>query len=627
MASKTRQSLNKILRPLASMRLAVVVLGLLAVVLAVATVIESKAGSSVAQRAVYHAAWFDLLLGLLAVNVAAAAIIRWPWRLKQVGFVITHLGILVVLGGCLTTRWFGAVGRVILTEGSQDNHLVQDGWQVEAEAQAPGKVQVDVDDPPRIGAVSHFEAGGQPYQMRIIKYYENAQAGTRLIKAKGDEPAAALVELRLPGSSMGNAPERSMQQWLLTDDAGQWSIRSPGFSLMAVSHYTPPESPAASQPAKGTLVLNIGGKDYEVDVEHALAGSVAVADGHTTVHVADYYEHATVGAGGKMTDEPGRPVNPAVIVQLTHNNQTEKRIVFARFGDISAMHGGAKDNPVKVSFRHSMANAGKLKVVLVPIQPADSVSEAASAQGKWTLYEENGGRLVQQAEVQPGSEVTLKGMAVTLEIKQSLAHATPARSVTPKAAGAGGDPQPALRVEVRGPGGTQQDWLAWGQPAVFEIGKNAVEMTLQARQAKLPFAIRLDKFELDKYPGTDMPSMYRSKVTVLDNEAGVQMKFPIEMNRPLEYRGWTFFQSSYTSSGGRRVSILSASKDPGKPVVYTGCILLILGTLVMAVQRLMATPPVAARKGDAARTGQQEARQPAGAGRSKPNIVSESDHA
>jgi hypothetical protein len=553
MAMKTSQGLDRWLQPLASLRLAVVLLGLLAAVLAATTFYESSYGTEAAQRHVYQAVWFDLLLQLLGINVAAAAIIRWPWRLKQVGFVITHVAILAILGGCLTTHWLGVTGRVVLTEGQQDAKVIQDGWVIQAVGHGMGSrgsaVQIPIDQPPRVDKTIAFESGGQSYTLHILQYLDNAETQTLLVEGADKDPAAILVELKqAPHAGMADEMPPS-QQWLLVDDKTQWAINTPGFSLVAASQYTPPTEPAAAGPAKGTLIATIDSRDYDIDVEKALAAPVPVADG-----------------------------------------KTETRKIFAKFGDISAMHGGAKEQAVKLSLRHSGATQGGMKVVLVP------------SQDKWVLHEDNGQKLLQEADMAPGAAVTLKGMPVALTIKTILSHAKPAKQVVAVPLPKGAEPQPALQVEVTGPKGQYRDWLAWGQPATFTMGPNALRLTLQSRQYPLPFAIKLDKFELETYAGSQMPAMYRSEVTVIDTQDREKRSVTIEMNQPLEYKGWSFFQSSYSTSGGHNVSILAASKDPGKPIVYIGAILLVLGTSILAFQRLKAQMPSSAKTAPAAQT-------------------------
>ena len=44
----------------------------------------------------YDQPWFVTVLGLLAMNILAAAIVRFPWKMSQIGFVVTHAGLLLV---------------------------------------------------------------------------------------------------------------------------------------------------------------------------------------------------------------------------------------------------------------------------------------------------------------------------------------------------------------------------------------------------------------------------------------------------------------------------------------------------------------------------------------------------
>jgi cytochrome c biogenesis protein ResB len=54
----------------------------------------------------------------------------------------------------------------------------------------------------------------------------------------------------------------------------------------------------------------------------------------------------------------------------------------------------------------------------------------------------------------------------------------------------------------------------------------------------------------------------------------------ISMNNPLKFRGYKIFQSSF-QRGARETSIFSVARDPGVPVVYTGCLILVLGLILI----------------------------------------------
>jgi cytochrome c-type biogenesis protein CcsB len=124
------------------------------------------------------------------------------------------------------------------------------------------------------------------------------------------------------------------------------------------------------------------------------------------------------------------------------------------------------------------------------------------------------------------------------------------------------------------------------------------EGTSEIESGHLPFIVKLEKFTIDRYPGTMRPANFRSDVVVIDPETGPQ-RHGIWMNHPLEYRGYSLYQSSYRQEGGRSATVLSVSKDPGQPIVFFGYGLLlcgmctVLGTriaMVRARDRRLATP-------------------------------------
>jgi ABC-type transport system involved in cytochrome c biogenesis permease subunit len=106
----------------------------------------------------------------------------------------------------------------------------------------------------------------------------------------------------------------------------------------------------------------------------------------------------------------------------------------------------------------------------------------------------------------------------------------------------------------------------------------------QESAISMPFAVRLDDFQMDVYPGTQRASMYRSRITVLDGER--EIPAVIEMNRPFAHGGYRFFQSSYQFREGRAMSVLSVARDPGQDIVFWGYYLLVGGMLVVMVTRI-----------------------------------------
>lgn len=64
---------------------------------------------------------------------------------------------------------------------------------------------------------------------------------------------------------------------------------------------------------------------------------------------------------------------------------------------------------------------------------------------------------------------------------------------------------------------------------------------------ELGFGLRCDDFSVSYYEGSARPREYRSLLTVIEDgqEVPDYTEVPVVVNRPLQYRGLTFYQSSY----------------------------------------------------------------------------------
>lgn len=117
---------------------------------------------------------------------------------------------------------------------------------------------------------------------------------------------------------------------------------------------------------------------------------------------------------------------------------------------------------------------------------------------------------------------------------------------------------------LRGQLGVPKDILIDDYKITLEYGSKFIE---------LPFAIRLNEFQLDRYPGSMAPSSYASEISVIKDDKTYDYR--IFMNRTLSEGNYLFFQSSYfpDESG----TVLSVNNDPGKWPTYLGYFLLTLG--------------------------------------------------
>ncbi|DAB41251.1 MAG TPA: cytochrome C biogenesis protein [Sulfurovum sp. UBA12169] len=117
-----------------------------------------------------------------------------------------------------------------------------------------------------------------------------------------------------------------------------------------------------------------------------------------------------------------------------------------------------------------------------------------------------------------------------------------------------------------------------GQPGelnTIEIDGVRLDLRIGAKTIEVPFAVKLEKFTLERYPGSMTPSSYASDVVLIDKEQNLTMPYKIYMNHILDHRNYRFFQSSYDMD--EKGTILSVNHDPGTLPTYVGYFLMTLG--------------------------------------------------
>ena len=92
-----------------------------------------------------------------------------------------------------------------------------------------------------------------------------------------------------------------------------------------------------------------------------------------------------------------------------------------------------------------------------------------------------------------------------------------------------------------------------------------------------PFALKLEKFVMETYPGSSSPSAYESHVKIVDE--GKETPYNIYMNHVLNYKGYRFFQASFDPD--RKGTVLSVNHDFwGTLISYIGYAFLFIGMFV-----------------------------------------------
>lgn len=138
-------------------------------------------------------------------------------------------------------------------------------------------------------------------------------------------------------------------------------------------------------------------------------------------------------------------------------------------------------------------------------------------------------------------------------------------------------------VELSDETGSIGNWLVSNvltgrfQAQRFEVNDRSFEIALRFKRKYFPFNIHLNDFTHDRYPGTEIPRNFSSKVTVENRETGEQRDALIYMNHPFRYGGFTFYQASFAKND--TASMLQVVRNPGWMIPYLSCIFISLGLL------------------------------------------------
>ncbi|MCY4513152.1 MAG: cytochrome c biogenesis protein ResB [Bdellovibrionales bacterium] len=100
-----------------SLKLSVVTFILLGILTAVGTYMESLWDQETANKLIYHSPLMTGVMILLVINLSAVLVDRWPWKTRQIPFILAHFGILIMIFGSTLTRHFGLDASLRFKEG------------------------------------------------------------------------------------------------------------------------------------------------------------------------------------------------------------------------------------------------------------------------------------------------------------------------------------------------------------------------------------------------------------------------------------------------------------------------------------------------------------------------------
>ncbi|MBN2450422.1 MAG: cytochrome c biogenesis protein ResB [Lentisphaeria bacterium] len=561
-----------LVRAVGSIRFGAVLLLLLMVAMGGATVHESLHGTAAARTAFYGAGWFQVLLGLLAVNVAAAAAARFPYRRRHVPFLMVHGGIVVVLAGALATRLFGIRGQLALVTGETGTEFAVPGerllLQAEDGALATANLEralgngLDAVDSPAAGELALGRL-----RVKVLRYLPDTR-WERRVSNDNPHPRVGLEVLL-------HADGRAYREWVFPDlpvQLGPWTT--------AVVEVATPEEwetllDTVEPPSRGEISVRIGNVTHRIPLAVCAASEAAVEGTPYTVLLKRYLPHAVVGPDRKsIVNASDQPLNPAVEVEIRGPEGADTRLAFARFPDFHGRQQAAVIQDLEVVFTAAAAAA----------EPDAAIEFFSGPGGSLALRLDAGGPRAPARPIQLGETLPTPWPGQTLTVLRHCDHAAVAMEVSeqipPRAVR-----RPALLVRVSDGGAAEEIWLPKYEERGFRTGEGVIAIGYTDGGLPLGFDVTLERFEVGHYPGGEKVRSYASHIRIADPDSRQTRQAVVSMNRPVSCKGYTLYQSSTHRVGEALEPILGVSRDHGRPVVFLGYASMVLGMAWMLVRR------------------------------------------
>lgn len=595
-------TLRSIFKYLGSLNFAIFLIVTLAVVLTVSTTLESVYGTDFAQIFIYRTAWFDLFLGLVGVNILFSALLRWPYKLAHAGFLVTHIGILVLLAGSMMTRVWGIEGSLLLYEGQQSRQILRDAYKLKVTDAAGGQARVELPYK-SLGPQSRSVYTSGPFDVRLEGSLANVVRDNVWAEGAASDPLNYAIEVTLSSAKAGF----KKTFWLAEKIPGQTqpNVLELGPAVLTLARaekikaslpVDPPSAGDPTAPSVPSLTIRIKGIDQPFTIDPLQPpAAFALAGTDFTVSEIHYYPDARV-EGKKLVTVSEQPNNPAVEFEVSgigeDGQPTKLRYTtFALYPDYASFHDSDPQifEGIRAVLEVPGAAAPPLPSPAVATDPrAASLKFVASPDG-WS-YESLIRGQTQTGALQAGEIYPAGWMDFQFEVHQLLSRALAKQQIRP---------QPALESKILAAQITVldegrplfSDWLVDGEPVDLRSASGQrLRLLVDKDTAPIPFTLTLKDFRKVDYPGSFRPSSFESDVLVQDTQMGMQIERTIRMNQPMDYRGYRIFQSSFLQDDdGSEASIFTVSKNPGIRLIYPGSVILVVGIFMVFFIRPLST--------------------------------------
>ena len=517
---------------------------------------------------IYHDPRFIVLLVMLGLNTFACTVNRFRPKWNIVGMLMTHVGLILILLGAVAGAAMGVKGFMAISEGETLDQIRLRGAMTEF-APIPFKVHLvdfilDMHEEPMhrlfvIDMKANEQKGRHIEVGKPIALVEPRWSG--VMSLLGIKPKAAMsIEPKrflanaVDSTSLSEGPEQTGMKVVEVRLRSGGGMERHGFS---VSNAPRPYNPRGTHTGIYYSALE-SIASIESKVEEAVAstrstnridivmpgaaltsthdgqvGSKFEVEGHT-VEVLRYEPDFMIGENKQAISRSEFPHNPAIQVRITNSEGSSvEQWLFVKFPDMHKAEG----LPFELTYNR-LGPGGHV---------VDHVFILNAPEGLPVVAHARDGKLLKRTEIEPSELFAIDGTGLELLIESLYENANVNSELIELEDGHG---RPAVELSI-GP----EDMLLWVDTPVDIPGYRLV------------------------YVQEERVADFYSVLQILEGDEVVAEK-KIEVNDPIRYGGYAFYQQSYDSKG-LSWSGLQVRKDPGVPLVYGGFLVQIIGMIII----------------------------------------------
>lgn len=282
------------------------------------------------------------------------------------------------------------------------------------------------------------------------------------------------------------------------------------------------------------------------------------------IRITEFYPYALVET--KVSASEDEADGPAVRFQIANDKITQSEWLVAKKNQPTEVSlGPARMVLTQQPYKYTGGNV----LVFKPINK-DTVA--------FEVYSEKQKGLLKKGQAKAGDNVALGWMNLEMRLLKYLPAARQEISFKQKDK-ASKETISALKFTFNG----KERWLGVNSMIRLFGESEMYILTYGNRRLPMSFDMELKKFDVGRYQGTMRAASYQSLVHIPEANKEVL----ISMNEPLDYKGFTFYQSSFQEDEmGRPIaSVLSVNYDPGRWVKYIGSLLIVFGAIHLFYRR------------------------------------------